>query len=227
MKLRCQRIPTSFSELVFHHFGLFVQHPTELFSQESKRLLELAPVAIGQRFLSLLLQPHQTFSDLANFAWIAAGEALLVAGVTLFPVLSELLVKAGEIIDNLVRFFFCQNLSDLVFEVVSSEAKPQPFVGKVERRQLELRTQDFSFSDGLDGSDSVVGVRYSVSLFVDIIFLSGNATQWRVFDRALDGVVAVLGAVSSLDPFGEAKMRPLLYYNKLHYKLQIFTYFTL
>ena len=65
-------------------------------------------------------------------------------------------------------------------------------MGEIERCQLELSPQDFFFSDGLDGSDSVVGVRYSVSLFVDIIFLSGNATQRRVFDRALGGVVAVL-----------------------------------
>jgi hypothetical protein len=73
-----------------------------------------------------------------------------------------------------VGFFFGQNFSDLVFQVVSSQAQSQPFVGEIERCQLELSPQDFFLSDGLDGSDSVVGVRYSVSLFVDTIFLSGK-----------------------------------------------------
>lgn len=106
MELRCQRISTSFSKLVFHHFGLFVEHPTEFFSQESKRFLQLPPVAVGEGLLPLLLQPHQAFGDLADFARITAGEALLIVGVPLLPVLGKLLIKAGEVVDDLVGFFF-------------------------------------------------------------------------------------------------------------------------
>ena len=66
----------------------------------------MPPVAVGEGLLPLLLQPHQAFGDLADFARITAGEALLIVGVPLLPVLGKLLIKAGEVVDDLVGFFF-------------------------------------------------------------------------------------------------------------------------
>ena len=118
----CERVSASFAKLVFHDLGLFIQHPTEFFGQQSEGFLQLSPVAIRQWLFPLLFKPHQAFGDLANLSGVAASEAILIVGVTPFPVLGELLVEAGEVADNLVSFFFGQNLSDLVFEIVSPEA---------------------------------------------------------------------------------------------------------
>jgi len=108
--------------------------------------------------------------------------------ITSLPVLGELLVVTTEVLNNFVSFGFGDNVSDMLIDVFLENGKSQLFVGEIESSEFVGLSQKFFLSNSFNGSNSVVCVRYSVSLFIQC----NDFLSWRNKPKPISFAVAVI-----------------------------------
>ena len=136
--------------------------------------------------------------------------------ITSLPVLGELLVVTTEVLNNFVSFGFGDNVSDMLIDVFLENGKSQLFVGEIESSEFVGLSQKFFLSNSFNGSNSVVCVRYSVSLFIQCNYFLSLRNKARPISFAVAVIVSWSGSSVPRPCAGREAVRAdvvLEYYN--------------
>ena len=136
--------------------------------------------------------------------------------VSSLPVLGKFFIIVTEVLNDFMGFRFGNDVADMLVDVFLENGESQLFVGKIESGEFVGFSEKFFLSNSFNGSNSVVCVRYSVSLFIQCNYFLSLRNKARPISFAVAVIVSWSGSSVPRPCAGREAVRAdvvLEYYN--------------